>query len=140
MSLIKPSSASPEDLTVCKYSRCSAVSSVSSANSVIPSTPFMGVRISWLMLARNSLLAPVGRFGSLLCSLQLRVCAPEFLGPGCHFVFQVFAMMLQLLVTNLNLSKHLVKAGYQNSEFIMTADWRANSIVLIGRNDVCDLC
>src|SRR2546426_4436039 len=48
-------------------------------------------------------------------------------------------MMLQLLVTNLNLSKHLVKAGYQYSEFIMTADWRANSIVLIGRNDVCDL-
>ena len=28
-----------------------------------------------------------GRFGSLLCGLQLRVCAPEFFGPGCHFVF-----------------------------------------------------
>ena len=28
--MIKPSSASPEDLTVCKYSRCSAVRSVSS--------------------------------------------------------------------------------------------------------------
>ena len=33
------------------------VSSVSSASSVMPMMPFIGVRISWLMLARNSLLA-----------------------------------------------------------------------------------
>ena len=32
-------------------------SSVSRASSVMPMMPFMGVRISWLMLARNSLLA-----------------------------------------------------------------------------------
>ena len=38
-------------------SRCSAVSSVCRAEPVMPMTPFMGVRISWLMLARNSLLA-----------------------------------------------------------------------------------
>ena len=74
MSLIKPSSASPEDLTVCKYSRCSAVSSVSSANSVIPSTPFMGVRISWLMLARNSLLA------------RLAASAASFAPSNCLFM------------------------------------------------------
>ena len=40
-----------------RQSRCSAVSSVSSASSVMPMMPFIGVRISWLMLARNSLLA-----------------------------------------------------------------------------------
>ena len=43
-----------DELTVSKYSRCSAVSSVSRASSVIPMIPFMGVRISWLMLAKNS--------------------------------------------------------------------------------------
>ena len=40
-----------------RQSRCSAVSSLSSASSVMPMMPFIGVRISWLMLARNSLLA-----------------------------------------------------------------------------------
>ena len=34
-------------------------SSVSRTSSVMPSMPFSGVRISWLMLARNSLLAPL---------------------------------------------------------------------------------
>lgn len=38
------------------YSRCSRDKGVSKASSVIPYIPFMGVRISWLMLARNSLL------------------------------------------------------------------------------------
>src|ERR1035441_7116187 len=33
------------------------VSSVSRASSVMPMMPFIGVRISWLMLASNSLLA-----------------------------------------------------------------------------------
>ena len=48
---------SAEASTVVRYSRCSGVSSVSSSSSVMPMTPFIGVRISWLMLARNSLLA-----------------------------------------------------------------------------------
>ena len=33
-----------------RNSRCSLVSSVASASSVMPRMPFMGVRISWLML------------------------------------------------------------------------------------------
>ena len=37
--------------------RCFASSDVSRSSSVIPSTPFIGVRISWLMAARNSLFA-----------------------------------------------------------------------------------
>src|SRR5260370_891504 len=36
---------SADVLTVCKYSRCSALNSVSRANSVMPRMPFMGVRI-----------------------------------------------------------------------------------------------
>ena len=57
MSLITVSRESPDIFTVSRYSRCSGVSSVSSARSVIPITPFSGVRISWLMLAKNSLFA-----------------------------------------------------------------------------------
>ena len=51
-----------ESLTIPKYSRCSDVRSVSSVRSVIPIMPFIGVRISWLIFARNSLFA---RFASM---------------------------------------------------------------------------
>ena len=49
------SSAFADDLTMPRYSRCSASSAVSSTMSVMPMMPFIGVRISWLILARNSL-------------------------------------------------------------------------------------
>ncbi len=54
MSFSRESKESAEAFAVVRYSRCSCVSSVSSASSVMPMTPFIGVRISWLMLARNS--------------------------------------------------------------------------------------
>jgi hypothetical protein len=48
------SSATPELRTVSAKPRCSSSSGVSSSRSAIPSTPFIGVRISWLTLATNS--------------------------------------------------------------------------------------
>ena len=57
MSLTMVSSASAEAFTKAMSSRCWASSVDSSTSSVMPRMPFMGVRISWLMLARNSLLA-----------------------------------------------------------------------------------
>jgi hypothetical protein len=51
--------ASPDRCTVSPYSRCSGVSGVSRSRPVIPITPFIGVRISWLIVARNALLARV---------------------------------------------------------------------------------
>ena len=55
-SLINANKWSAHVLTVVKNSCCSASSLVSSARSVMPMMPFIGVRISWLMLARNRLL------------------------------------------------------------------------------------
>jgi len=46
--------------------RCSSLSSLSSIRSVMPRTPFIGVRISWLMLARKSLLARLAASASLV--------------------------------------------------------------------------
>src|SRR3989449_574266 len=56
-SLMMPSRFWPERCTVSAYLRCALVSPVSSNSSVIPRTPFIGVRISWLILARNELFA-----------------------------------------------------------------------------------
>ncbi len=54
MSLMMVSRLSAEDRTVSAYSLCSSSRSVSSSSPVMPMTPFMGVRISWDMFARNS--------------------------------------------------------------------------------------
>jgi hypothetical protein len=57
MSFRIDSSVAADTLTLSRYSRCSSSSGESRARSVIPMMPFIGVRISWLMFARNSLLA-----------------------------------------------------------------------------------
>ena len=48
------SKASPEERIMRTYSSWRASSGVSMRASVMPITPFIGVRISWLMLARNA--------------------------------------------------------------------------------------
>jgi len=53
-SLMIVSRLSPELRMISTKSRCSALSGVSTSSVVMPITPFIGVRISWLMLARNS--------------------------------------------------------------------------------------
>ena len=45
---------SPDSWIVSTHSRCSRSSSLSKSKVAMPSTPFMGVRSSWLMLATNS--------------------------------------------------------------------------------------
>ena len=67
------SSASAEVLTISRYSRCSGCCGASSSSSVMPSTPFIGVRISWLMLARNSLLARLAASAAVLASRSAAV-------------------------------------------------------------------
>ena len=55
-----------------RSSRCSAVSAVSSSSSVMPSTPFIGVRISWLMLAGNWRLTRAAPVSSSVRSCSVR--------------------------------------------------------------------
>ena len=49
--------------------RCRAESSVPCSSSDIPMTPFIGVRISWLMRARNSLFALLARSAASLAAV-----------------------------------------------------------------------
>jgi len=69
---------SAELLAVVVYSYCSRVRSVSRISSVIPRVPFIGVRISWLMVARNSDLTRLAASAaSLDCrsSVSRRLCS-----------------------------------------------------------------
>ena len=86
MSLMIASSASPERRTASAYSNWRGVSSVSISRPLMPMTPFIGVRISWLMVARNALLA---RDASRASSRATRSCdleplAVRDIGEGRH--------------------------------------------------------
>ncbi len=59
---------------IVRHSRCSGVTSLSSTSSVMPRTPFIGVRISWLTLARNSLLAWLAASAASLADRRSAVC------------------------------------------------------------------
>jgi len=59
ISLMMLSRASPERLMILTDSLCSALSGVFNSRLTKPNTPFNGVRISWLMVAKKSLLARV---------------------------------------------------------------------------------
>ena len=79
------SSDSPELRTVSTKGRWTSLRLVSSSNSVKPSTPFMGVRISWLMLARNSDLARLACSAASLaasssCSFWRSACSASARG------------------------------------------------------------
>ena len=69
ISLITVSKASPQVLMVLAYSCCSLVSCVSFKSEAMPITPFIGVRISWLIVAKNTLFALLA---ASACSLALR--------------------------------------------------------------------
>ena len=57
MSLMTTIRLSPLERITSVNSRWSLLSGVSSSKLVMPITPFIGVRISWLMVARNADLA-----------------------------------------------------------------------------------
>jgi hypothetical protein len=69
MSFSSASSELLDSSTINKYSRCSSVSCVSSTSSVIPMIAFIGVRISWLMFARNR---PLDLFADSAASAAFR--------------------------------------------------------------------
>ena len=87
MSLMTVSSASAERLDQAEVlALLAASSSVSSASSVMPMMPFIGVRISWLMLARNSLLARLAASAASLarCSSSWRALDLGDVRPQAH--------------------------------------------------------
>ena len=79
---MRPSSIPPLLRTICANFCCSASSGVSSSRPVMPMMAFIGVRISWLMLARNSLFARVAasaRVRASICSeMSLYVTMARF--------------------------------------------------------------
>ena len=82
MLLIIASRASPLLRIISTYSFCIGLRSSYWRRAVMPMTAFIGVRISWLMLARNSDLA------ALACSACLAICSARLVAvSSCRLVF-----------------------------------------------------
>ena len=70
ISLIMFNRESPQPLIVCTKSVCSSSRVVISKSCAMPNTPFIGVRISWLILAKKSLLALLASSAFCLASAK----------------------------------------------------------------------
>src|ERR1019366_6901514 len=77
--LVAGGMASSDSRMVSAHSRCSGVRADSSSKSATPATAFMGVRISWLTTARNSLRARAARSADNLGWRALRCSAMDSL-------------------------------------------------------------
>ena len=65
---------------VLTHSRCSASSRVVASSSDMPAKPFSGVRNSWLMLARNRVLASLARRASSVARVKARNSPDRYSG------------------------------------------------------------
>ena len=74
----------------------------------------MGVRISWLMLARNSLFEPGGLFGAFLGLAQFGIHGDAVADLGK----EVPALPVQFGVAPLNFAEHGIERGRQHTEFV----------------------
>ncbi len=92
ISLMTTRRASAEERTASLYSRWGSVNWLAAMRLVNPRMPFSGVRISWLMLARNSLLARLACWAASLseasCSGPLLEKIPLCLGTGNEVLTQ----------------------------------------------------
>ena len=74
-------------------------------SSVMPMTPFIGVRISWLMLARNSLFAALLSSAFCLAAASSTFTAARTL----QLFLELQAMALHFLIAALDGGEHLVE-------------------------------
>ena len=93
-------------------------SSVSRASSVMPMTPFIGVRISWLMLARNSLLARLASIALSRADDEIRVRGAQLRGARLDGLLELLLVPQQLPVPLLNLAEHLVEPAHQLADLV----------------------
>ena len=121
MSLRIDSSESADVCTVVRLSRWSAVSSLSSTSSVMPMMPFIGVRISWLMLARNSLFARLASIAAIARVDQLLVAGLQLGGARVDRALEVVLLQQQLLIALLDVGQHRVELIDQLADLVVVA-------------------
>ena len=139
MSLRMASSESADDLTVIRQSRCCSFGSLSSASSVMPMMPFIGVRISWLMLARNSLLARLASMARSRADDQERVRGPQLAGACVDGVLELFLVLDQTAVPLADFDQHVVEAVHELADFVVPGGFDPHVVAMVARHRAGDV-
>ena len=84
-------------------------------------TPFIGVRISWLMLARNSLLARLASIALSRAEVRSVLIVAQLRGARLDGLLEPFLVLQQLPSRRLDLAEHLVEAGDQLADLVAAA-------------------
>ena len=100
----------------------------------MPMMPFIGVRISWLMLARNSLFARLPSSARSLAVDKLGVDRHELRRSRVDLLLQVRLMVLQLCVALVNLSEHLVETVDQRADLVLAVPFDPDGVRLFVRD------
>ncbi len=137
MSLMMCSSASAEREMVSERWRCRGVRSVVCSTSDMPMTPFIGVRISWLMRARNSLFAllarsaaSLARLASPIASFRSRLALPRLIVRSSTCCSRNCAVLLQSRVAMPDLRQHLIEAVDERAHFVFGTSLHPQAVIL----------
>ena len=87
----------------------------------MPMMPFIGVRISWLMLARNSLLARLASIALSRAATRSAFDGPQLGGARLDGLLELLLVLEQRQVALLNLVQHLVEAVDQLADLVAAA-------------------
>ena len=107
----------------------------------MPITPFIGVRISWLMRARNSLFAllarsaaSLARVASAIARLQLPVGVAEIVGALRDLLLEELPVPFQPRIALPDLGEHLIEAVDERADLVLGAALDAQAVVLLQRH------
>ena len=87
----------------------------------MPMMPFIGVRISWLMFARNSLFARLASIARSRAVDQFLVARLELGGALVHGALEVVLLQQELLIALLDVGQHRVELIDQLADFVVVA-------------------
>ena len=101
-------------------------------------TPFIGVRISWLMRARNSLLAllarsaaSLARVASPMASFSSRLALPRLIGAFLDLLLEELTVFLQARVAMPNLPQHLIETVDQRTDLVLRTTLDPQRVVFL---------
>ena len=100
----------------------------------MPMMPFIGVRISWLMLARNSLLARLASM-ALSRAITRSVLVARSSAVRCFDgALELFLVLDQLGIPILDLDEHLVEPVNQLADLVVTGPLDAHIVAMLARD------
>ena len=105
----------------------------------MPMMPFIGVRISWLMLARNSLLARLASIALSRAVTRSVFVARSSAVRASTVLLELLLVLQQLAIAVLDLDEHVVEAVDQLADLVVPGRFDAHVVAVLPRDRAGDV-